>query len=324
MRPMYGPMIDWNGIQVPHLWRCGNTGSVASVLIEKPARGDFFPIVDGGFNLQYSLLLEYREGAGVMIFCQLDVTGRTESDPAAHILASNLLRYIASWKPAPRYRALYAGDPAGKAYLEADGIAAADYTGGKLEIDQTLVLGPGAGKALGAHAGEAAAWLKSGGAILGLGLDQADLDALLPGQVQFKNAEHIATYFDPEPLHSLLAGVGPADVHNRDPRSLPLVTGGVHILGDGVLARAEHSNLVLCQMPPWQFKGTADQLNLRRTYRRTACLANRLLANLGVAGSTPILDRFHTASEATEKRWLDGLYLDQPIEWDDPYRHFRW
>jgi hypothetical protein len=26
----------------------------------------------------------------------------------------------------------------------------------------------------------------------------------------------------------------------------------------------------------------------------------------------------------SEKRWLDGLYLDVPEEWDDPYRFFRW
>jgi serine/threonine protein kinase len=25
-----------------------------------------------------------------------------------------------------------------------------------------------------------------------------------------------------------------------------------------------------------------------------------------------------------EMRWLDGLYLDQPEEWDVPYRFFRW
>ena len=25
-----------------------------------------------------------------------------------------------------------------------------------------------------------------------------------------------------------------------------------------------------------------------------------------------------------EKRWLDGVYLDAPEEWDDPYRYFRW
>jgi len=26
----------------------------------------------------------------------------------------------------------------------------------------------------------------------------------------------------------------------------------------------------------------------------------------------------------TEGRWLQGLYLDQPEAWDDPYRFFRW
>jgi hypothetical protein len=25
-----------------------------------------------------------------------------------------------------------------------------------------------------------------------------------------------------------------------------------------------------------------------------------------------------------EKRWIDGLYLDQPEGMDDPYRFFRW
>jgi hypothetical protein len=63
--------------------RCGNWGSVASALIEKPGRGNFLPIVDGGYSLQYSPLMECREGSGVMILCQLDVTGRTEDDPAA-------------------------------------------------------------------------------------------------------------------------------------------------------------------------------------------------------------------------------------------------
>jgi hypothetical protein len=47
---------------------------------------------------------------------------------------------------------------------------------------------------------------------------------------------------------------------------------------------------------------------------------------LGAAGQTPILSRFRDPVEAAkaEKRWLDGLYLDAPEEWDDPYRFFRW
>jgi hypothetical protein len=52
------------------------------------------------------------------------------------------------------------------------------------------------------------------------------------------------------------------------------------------------------------------------------------MANLGAAGATPLLDRFSRPVEGSEsqkeQRWLDGLYLDQPEEWDDPYRFFRW
>ncbi len=86
LRPRYGPTVKWCGIDVPRVWRAGCRGSVASVLIEKPARGDFLPVLDGGFGLQYSPLLEYREGEGMVLFCQMDVSGRTEREPAAEAL----------------------------------------------------------------------------------------------------------------------------------------------------------------------------------------------------------------------------------------------
>ena len=96
------PTVRWCGIPVSRLWRCGNRGNVASVLIEKPARGDFLPILDGGYSLQYSPLMEYREGQGMVLFCQLDVTGRTERDPVAETLVRNLLVYVSGWQPTPR------------------------------------------------------------------------------------------------------------------------------------------------------------------------------------------------------------------------------
>jgi hypothetical protein len=105
---------------------------------------------------------------------------------------------------------------------------------------------------------------------------------------------------------------------------LPLVSSGARIVGDGVLARAEDANVVFCQIEPWQFN--SSQMNLKRTWRRTSFLVSRLLANMGVSGPTPLLDRFHrpVAAAPLEKRRLTALYLDQPEEWDDPYRHFRW
>src|SRR5262249_944024 len=101
LRPQHGPTAKWCGIDVAPGWRYGCRGNVASVLIEKPARGDFLPILDGGFALQYSPLLEYREGKGRVLFCQMDVTGRSERDPAADALTCNLLRHASGRKPLP-------------------------------------------------------------------------------------------------------------------------------------------------------------------------------------------------------------------------------
>ena len=55
-------------------------------------------------------------------------------------------------------------------------------------------------------------------------------------------------------------------------------------------------------------------------------MVNRLLGNMGIAGSTKVLERFNSPvnPEMSEKRWLNDLYMDEPEEWDDPYRFFRW
>ena len=489
--------IKWCGMELPQVWRCGNRGNVASVLMEKPARGDFLPILDGGYSLQYSPLMEYREGKGLVLFCQIDVSGRTESDPAAETLVRNLLHYASAWKPAARRKAIYVGDPVGKRHLEFAGIQVASYEGGKLAPDQVLVVGAGGAEKLAAHKAAVAEFIKAGGNLLALGLDESEANALLPFPVGMTKAEHIAAFFEPPAADSLLAGICPADVHNRAPRELPLVTSGADVLGDGVLAKTRNANVVFCQFPPYivskaegaspSFVITSDdvadgkqcalltmgsvmgqgiafgqtvkgadigvgktytfaalvkplggpvtarleierparpwdravkgqniamkgdewtelhvtfrvekpfregwfaylscaqegarlradlfrlyegdyipatipspeaqampagtrnllnnpsfesgvgswrftyheQQNLRRTYRRTAFQLARLLANMGVAAPTPVLARFSSPVTAAkpETRWLDALYLDQPEDWDYPYRFFRW
>ena len=317
------PTVNWCGIPVTRAWRCGCRGNVASVLIEKPACGDFLPIVDGGFSLQYSPLLEYREGKGVVLFCQIDVTGRTETDPAAQTLAANLLEYVRTWKPSPRRDALYIGEPAGMAHLQAAGFRPGSYDGGELKTDQVLIVGPDS-KRLSAYRGAVEAFVKAGGRLLAIGLAQEDADAILPFKVSMNQAEHISAYFDPPEANSLLVGVGPADVHNRDPRTIPLVSEGAETVGNGVLAVASRANVVFCQLAPWQFE-YGDNYGLKRTFRRTSFLVTRLLGNLGVSAETPFLDRFSTPTgSGGSSRWLHGFYLDEPEEWDDPYRFFRW
>jgi hypothetical protein len=319
------PAIQWCGIDITHVWRCGNRGNVASVLIEKPARGDFLPILDGGFSLQYSPLLEYHEGKGLVLFCQADVTGRTETDPAADLLARNIVTYATTWKPASIRHALYVGDPAGKSFLEKEGISTGDYTGGKLSANQVLIVTSGAAGTLAANAPAIRDSLASHAHVLAIGLGEDEANSFLPYRVSMKSAEHITTTFAPFAVGSPLCGIGPADVYNRDPREFPLLTGGASFAGDGILAAGQDSNVVFCQLAPWEFD-YSNQYNVKRTYRRVSFLITRLLANMGVADPTPVLSRFSTPVDParSEARWLDGLYADKPQEMDTPYRFFRW
>jgi hypothetical protein len=61
-----------------------------------------------------------------------------------------------------------------------------------------------------------------------------------------------------------------------------------------------------------QSNGTADQ---RTRFQIWYSGAGRLW--LSDVRAEPI-------SDPTQGRWLEGLYLDVPEEWDDPYRFFRW
>jgi beta-galactosidase len=280
--------MDWCGFDLPRVWRCGNRGDVASALIEKPASGDFLPILDGGFSLQYASLMEYLEGRGMVIFCQTDVTGRTESDPAAEALARNIVRYVSSWKPAPRRTVVYVGEEAGLKYLQSEGISPAAYAG-NLSADQVLVVGPGGGPQLAANAAAVKDWVRAGGHVLALGLTGEEASAFLPSAVTTTPGEHIAAYFDAFGPDSPLAGVCPADVHSRDPRTLPLVSGGATVVGDGVLGAVAGENVVFCQLPPWQLDYSGEKMNIKRTFRKLSFCTTRLLANMGAAGQTKLL-----------------------------------
>lgn len=324
--PQLGPTVQWNGLTVPHLWRSGNRGTVASVLIEKPARGDFLPVLDGGFSLQYAAVLEFREGNGVVVFCQADVTGRTEEDPAAGLLAHNLVRYVSEWNPGSRRTLLYAGEPAGRTWLEQTGFQAGPYQGGLLRATDLLVISPGSLSALAPYREAIRQSLSEGrGHVLALGLNEQEAAGWSPEAVRMRREEHLATWFAPFAVDSMLTGVGPADVHNRDPREVSLIASGAEIFGNGVLAQSAKTGVVFCQFVPWKLENRTSP-NVRRTYRRWSFALNRLLGNQGVPSATPLLERFSKPVEASERapRLQDGFYCDTPVEWDDPYRFFRW
>ena len=181
--PIINPAITSAGVTVTRPWRCGNRGNVASVLIEKPACGDFMPLVDGGYSLQYSPLMEYREGQGLVIFCQMDVTGRTGSRSGRRTAgAEHHCPTPAPWKPAAQRTILYAGGPAGRKHLQQAGFAVEPYTAGALKADRVLVVSPGGPAALAADKDAIATWLKQDGRVLALGLDSTEVECVSAGQ----------------------------------------------------------------------------------------------------------------------------------------------
>jgi hypothetical protein len=204
------------------------------------------------------------------------------------------------------------------------GLSVASYKGGALEAGPVLVVGPGGGQTLGAHADILRPWVRKGGNVLALGLSQEEANAFLPFSIKTQRREYICSVFDPPIRTSLLAGVGPADVMNRDPREIECLSAGVTIVGDGVLGVAPGANVVFCQLLPWDFD-YQKYFNQKRTFRRVSYLVTRVLGNMGVDEPTSLLHRFSQPCQAGEEnRWLKGFYLDRPQEFDDPYRYFQW
>ena len=296
------PKWKWSGFENTRVWRCGNLGSVATVLIEKPDRSDFLPIVDGGFDLQYAPLLEWRLGAGRVVFCQMDVTGRTQSDPAAATLCANLIRYLDKVQPAASRIAYWAGDHRAGDLLKQLGIAARPLADAP-QPGALLVLGPGAsvGKDLRRQ-------VEAGLDVLALGLDEKQISEALPGVVQVATQPGVSQmaerFADP-----LLMGLSNADLHWRTKLTLATLPGADQSGSPALrVVKLGRGRIVFCQAAPWMFD--FDQKGyLRTTTRRNTFLVARLLHNLNAAEEPP----------------LSGpRYVQTPQAGDDPYRYYRW
>ncbi len=337
--PMHGPTVEWNGIKNSRVWRCGNRGNVASVLIEKPTRGDFLPLVDGGFSLQYSPLLVYREGSGTIVFCQLDVTGRTRTDAAAVTLVANLIRFAAApTEPRVLRSAYYTGAEEGFEFLKKSGLEIERWNEAlHLESANTvLVIGPNASFLADAahiekptHRQNVENWIQEGGHVVCIGMNGDAIQRGLPRHAELQAAEYIHPSQNPSAVDVLFLGIGPADLFCRDPRTIFLVRESkelpCRVVSPGVLSRAEGANVSYFQLVPWEFSEDSAQPSQRKTRRRSAFALQRLLSNLDVLSRTPLLEWWELpVSSDQPTRLIQGLYQDSTVAWDDPYRFFRW
>ena len=263
------PTWNWNGFENTRAWRAGHRGTVNSVLLEKPSVGDFLPLYHGGFDLQYAPVLEWNKQ---VIFCQLDLSGRTESDPeAAELLRSLLLRLDRS-RPVPPLATYYAGDPRGAKLLEQLGIC---FTPAPAPLPDAgvLVLGPGA-----KPEGVAAA-VERGLAVLAVGLNHEELERHFPGRFNAAQGKFFSDYAEGLSRMPEFAGISNAELHWRT--ELPMAAFDAASPGGRALSlyRSGKGKAVAVQIAPWMFD--EKEQAFRTTRRRTQFLISRLLHNLG-------------------------------------------
>jgi len=277
------PRETWCGFGNSRTWQWGNYGTVASVLLEKPQRGNWSFPLDCEFDLQYAPLAEWLTPQGRTLFCQLDLTGRDRPDPAAERVLRNLLTYAAQ-PPRPALSAAsYLGDDATRQSLAALG---ADLTGGS-----TLIVGPGADPAL---VKDAAAKADT---VLCLGLPGEGQSKALPFSVATEKKEVSHTLIG-RPTEGALVGLGDSDFHWRGRVSLDAITKaptGFAVLDTGVFAEGTigGKRYVFVQFLPTDFDYQApNKVYLKLSFRRANLALARILTNCGVSLHAPVGERF--------------------------------
>lgn len=285
-------MRVWPWAHGPH---CGNTGSVASVVIETPHKGAFTPLLECEFDLAYTPLLSWRHGQGEVIFSQLDFSGRLGAEPAADRLARNLLRYLDVPQPEPQARqALLLGHSAeAEALLTELGLKWRSLDGGAFPAvspaSDVVVVPPGGAAVAAQFRAELARFVSAGGTVAFLPQDSVGLStAGLPWPLPMQTAS--AARVAPSAIQNdpLLRGIGPQLVHWRtflqgnvfSPQGLPP---DAQRLLDGWLLRvaAGTGAWVFCQVDWRRLEDGSD--NLRRARWNARRLYRQLFTNLGVA-----------------------------------------
>lgn len=288
------PTWSWNGFYNTRVWRAGNRGTVSGVVPEKPCVGDWMPLLQAGFDLQYAPLLEYRDGNARILFFQLDGSARTEDSPEALELLASALEYLDSAERPDRRRAFYAGNAEGEKVLKRLKL---NYSPLKelrsCSPADLLIIGPGAGLA------SLEEQIAAGMNVLALGLNAGEISAVLPGKAKAGIEKQVySDYVENLSAEPVFRGVSNADLHWR--KGLDGAFFDKKSPGGKALQAVKIGKgcIVFCQAAPWMFDG--KEFQYRTTLRRNYYLISRLAHNLGADSSCGFLKKLSSRSGGRE------------------------
>lgn len=279
----------------PRFYKWSNRGVLSTFVAHKPQLSPLLPVLDCGFDLAQSPLLEGRFGAGRVVLCQMDVTSRYGTDPVSTRLMGNLLKSLSARGTAAPVRAA-ACDAKAAAFVEPFGVTAPVSAAPDADL---FFLGPAPLSDSAAAAVERA--VRAGAtAVLLPGSPAAERFGL---RLNKERAFRVSWGKDP-----LLTGLNAGDGYLKARLEVPAAAaeGGWQPLAEpGVVAvRAlGPGRLIVCTLDPSVLQGRARIKALR--------LWNALLANLHAPreGLSDFLRPSHPVWEANEPEQLPP-YMD--------------
>jgi beta-galactosidase len=256
-------------------WHWGNRGSVSSAMLEKPHRSGWRPILEGEFDLAYSPLMELDAGAGRAILCTLDLEDAWKSDPAARLLADQILAYAATAPLTPARKTVFLGSDADFEFLTRDLGLVAEKAATLPAAAGLAVIGPDAK----ITAAQLVAFARSGGNAVVLGQAKPGTPGLAGGDI-VPGKSFIGSRKSPDAPAA--RGLGISDVRFRSDLDWPLFKESPQTFADGLLHIQDlgRGDIVQAQFEPRWFKTEPMPMFRLTRWRHTRALA-QILANQG-------------------------------------------
>ena len=306
-------------------WKWGNNGIAATTVVRKTGAGSLRPILSCGFDMMNTPLFEMEKNGCRILICQMDITSRYGTDPAATLLANNLLAFFSSRqesKPADAKTALFCSDEYAD-FFENDLLLAA-------ERNPSSLVGCSAAIIAGVKPDNAALkkiqdFADQGGIVFCIGgRANADIFSALPftGAVEPVSAFRLLV----KNRNALLRGLGNSDFYFRDVKDMnifPQLAGNSLLdqpvlcavkkgRGMYILAGFDHNTL---KEKPVVLPGNKEYYSFIDTYIRQKVyrIFSVMLGNAGASFNMPAL----FTGSLYQNSWnsTDEVFIDLNGQW---------
>ncbi|MCF6176695.1 MAG: hypothetical protein L3J71_13115 [Victivallaceae bacterium] len=264
-----------------HIWTISQKGVVASLLIQRPHIRAYRSYLNGGFDLDYSALLELTIGRGRILFCQLAISSRKSSNPNSMLALSTLVKAIDERTPQTKPQPIvYSGN--NSATVELLKILKVEYQSTATAKNAVMLIDS---KAKQAEFKQAQQHLQNGGTVIFLA---NKLLGFLPKQFNAPKTIKFDDYtLNKLPEVPLLSGLTLADFYWKDYYRYPLFK--INEIPTPIVAvKALNGTAVFCQVDPFEFGQKPTIQRQQRSQQKKLRIIANLMNNLGVAFKSPI------------------------------------